>query len=95
MSSYCCRSGDSRYEFNDHWIGLMRGWIDDCDCVAVDHICAPCRASYAWTDGKPVDYDGWSAAIEPGPQDCVRLKTDGWTAEPCETFMQYICEKGK
>ena len=88
---------DSHYFFKDHWLGLMRGEIDDCWCTEADYQCNECRQSYVWTDGRPMDFDGWSTAsndTEPLYKDCARLTHTGWAAEDCETYLQHICERG-
>jgi len=91
-------SSDPNYEFNDHWIGLMRGWIDDCNCADTTLLpseCDACRLTFAWSDDTDMVYtSGWSDFTEPLGLDCVRLQASGWSAENCETFLKYICERG-
>jgi len=90
---YVC-SLDTRYQFNDHWIGLMRGEYDDCNCTLAGSRCTVCKNSYVWSDGLSISYHSWSDPTQPASEDCVRLRTSGWESEVCDTYLQYICERG-
>ena len=81
-----------RSELNDHWIGLMRGQIDDCEC---DDRCEMCRASFIWQDERGVDLSGWRNTAEPGAEFCISLTRTGWRDEPCNKRLQSICEIGE
>jgi len=83
---------------NNLWTGLTRGHVDDCRCSSpstLTAICTQCRDSYVWSDGSSMDYqDGWSATSEPGEDYCTKFTSDGWSAEPCDTLLQSVCERG-
>ena len=73
----------------------MRGHIDDCECTTLDAACHECRASYVWSDGSDMVYEGWSDELEPGLSDCVLLDDSGWKDEHCQRALQYVCQRGE